>query len=97
MATVTLHGPKYFSDGDETAFFTWLERIPGVISVKGEHPDKLTVQIDDSKFTDETLRELIAVHHRYGVTMRDLARFETPNNRSWFRSSTAYWHKAVFG
>ena len=97
MATVTLHGPTYLSEGDETAFFAWLERIPGVTTVKGEHPDKLTVQIDDAKFTDKTLRELIAVHHRYGVAMRDLARFETSGNRSWFRKPTAYWHRAVFG
>lgn len=97
MATVTLKGPMYFSQGDEAAFFSWLEGIPGVTSVEGEHPDKLTVHIDDAKFTDETLRELIAVHHRCGVEMRQLARFETPRNRSWFRKPSAYWYKAVFG
>jgi hypothetical protein len=97
MATVTLKGPKYFSAGDEAAFFSWLQTIPGVTSVEGQHPDTLAVEIDDSKFTDETLRELIAVHHRYGVDMRHLARFETPGNRAWFRKPSAYWYSAVFG
>jgi hypothetical protein len=97
MATFTLRGPTYLSEGDEAAFFSWLEAIPGVTKVEGEHPDKLTLHIDDSKFTDETLRELLAVCHRYDVEMRQLARFETPSNRSWFRKSTAYWYKGVFG
>jgi hypothetical protein len=97
MAAVTLQGPTYFSDGDEAAFFSWLEGIPGVSSVEGQHPDKLLVHIDDGQFTDQTLRELIAVCHRYGVGMRQLAQFETPSNRSWFRKQSAYWYKGVFG
>ena len=97
MASVTLQGPAYFSEGDEAAFFSWLEGIRGVKGVEGRFPDTLTVQIDDSQFTDETLRELIALHHRYGIEMRQLAQFETSGNRAWFRKPGAYWHKAVFG
>jgi hypothetical protein len=74
-----------------------LKGIKGVQSVEGSYPDTLTVEIDDSKFTDDALRELVALHYRYGVEMRHLAKFETAHNRGWFRKESTYWYNGVFG
>jgi hypothetical protein len=45
----------------------------------------------------DDLRQLLAVCRRYGVDMRQLAKFETAKNRDWFRDPKSYWHQAVFG
>jgi IS30 family transposase len=45
----------------------------------------------------DELRELLAVCKRYGVNMRQLAKFETAQNRVWFCDPQKYWHRAVFG
>lgn len=37
-----------------------------------------------------------ALCQRYGIDMRQLARFETSANRAWFRDPAKYWHDAVF-
>jgi len=39
----------------------------------------------------------MALCRRYGVDMRQFAKFETDDNRVWFRDPEQYWHDAVFG
>lgn len=96
MPSISFIGPRYMSQRDEDSFFYWLERIPGVIGVTGS-VRTLTVRIRRSRLSDETLREFLALFRRYRIGMRQLARFETPSNRRWFRSRSAYWYKGVFG
>ena len=88
-------GVRFFHQSDERAFFEWLARIPCVESYVGEGRRGLVVSLKRRPGNDD-LRQLIALCHRYGVDMRQLARFETAKNRTWFRDPKMYWHQAVF-
>jgi len=88
-------GVVFYHLNDERAFFEWLGRIPCVKSYKGEGRRGLVVCLKRRPRKDE-LRELLAICRRYGVNMRQLAKFETAANRPWFRDSQKYWYKAVF-
>jgi hypothetical protein len=81
---------------DERAFFEWLARIPCVERYVGEGRRGLVVYLKRAPRKDE-LREILALCHRYGVDMRQLAKFETAKNRAWFCDPIKYWHQAVFG
>jgi hypothetical protein len=84
-------GVVFYHPYDERAFFEWLARIPCVASYDvGEVILKRRPGQDD-------LRQLLALFHRYGVDMRQLAKFESAKNRSWFSDPIQYWHHAVFG
>jgi hypothetical protein len=85
----------FYSAADEKAFFVWLNAIAGVIAYSGK-PYGLMVDIDIDLFSEESLRDLLALHHRYGLNMQALRMFETPANHTWFRNKNAYWYTAVF-
>jgi hypothetical protein len=87
---------RYWSRKDEDAFFLWLQSIPGVTRVKGVGT-QLIVSLRSKRLSDRALRDLIGLHMRYGLPMRSLAQFETPQNRLWFRSKQMYWYRKVFG
>jgi len=87
---------RYFSSRDEQAFFRWLESIPGVIGVRGVGRE-LRIELRSPRVSAEALKELIALYRRYGGRLRDLAVFESPGNRRWFRNPKAYWYRGVFG
>ena len=89
-------GVVFYHSNDERAFFEWLGRIPCVEQYDGEGQRGLVVYLKRRPRKDE-LREILAICQRYGVGMRQLAKFETAINRSWFRDSQKYWHEAVFG
>lgn len=88
-------GP-YFSNGDERAFFEWVSRLRCMKRVEGVGPE-LRLHVSGRRLSDTCLQELVALFLRYGVSMRQLAQFETPKNRAWFRSRQAVWYEAVFG
>lgn len=102
MARATLkltqmdNGVIFFHHNDERAFFEWLQRIPSIATVQGEGADGLVVRFKRRPGQDD-LRQLLGLFRRYGLDMRQLAKFETPANRAWFRRPDAYWHDAVFG
>ena len=79
-------GVTFYHVNDERAFFEWLARIPCVKRYVGEGCRGLVVYLKRLPRKDE-LRELLALCHRYGVDMRQLAKFETARNRHWFRDS----------
>ena len=87
---------RFGSPGDEAAFFAWLESIPGVRNINGEGR-KLVVTLRSSSLSDRALQELIALHSRYGLPLRPLAKFETPRNRAWLRARDAFWYRQMFG
>jgi hypothetical protein len=89
-------GVVYFHPNDERAFFEWLARIPCIKSFAGEGRDGLVVRLKRRPGKDDLL-QLLALYQRYGSDMRQLAKFETAQNRSWFRDTKMYWYKAVFG
>jgi hypothetical protein len=96
MPHLLIREGTYFSQSDEDAFFSWLQSIPGVLRVVGT-PDGLVVTLRTKRLSQMALRELLALHFRYGLPMHELAQFETSQNKSWFCAPGMYWHKAVFG
>lgn len=89
-------GVTFYHQHDERAFFEWLSRIPCVRSYAGDGRNGLVVQLKRRPGNDD-LRQLLALCHRYGVDMRQLAKFETTKNRDWFCDPEKYWHRGVFG
>lgn len=95
MPKLLIHEGTYFSQLDERAFFGWLEAIPGVVKAVGT-PAGLEVALRSKRLSQDALRNLLALHFRYGLPMQSLAQFETSQNTSWFRCPTAYWYSKVF-
>lgn len=96
MATLIWQAsPMYFSPGDETAFFTWLQSIPGVVSVGGAGL-ALHIRLRSKRLSANSLRELIALYWRYGGFLPDLAQFENPSNTAWLRAPRAFWYRRMF-
>ena len=89
-------GVYFYHSNDERSFFEWLGRIPCVEQYKNEGERGLVVYLKRKPRKDE-LRERLAICQRYGVDMRQLAKFETVTNRQWFRDPQKYWYSKVFG
>lgn len=87
---------RYASPGDESAFFAWLQSIPGVVKVEGRGRE-LIIYLRSKRLSATALRELLALYVRYRGNLRELAQFENPSNSAWFRARNAYWHKGVWG
>jgi len=85
----------YYSPLDERAFFEWLDRIDCVARYDGLGSN-LTITLSRAPDDDE-LREFIALFHRYGVDMRQLAVFGEGAGRAWFRKPSMFWTDGVFG
>ena len=84
---------SYFSQGDETAFFNWLNSIECVVKVEG-FGTELEVTVSSNNISDEELREFIAIFTRYGVELKQLRAFENSNNAEWFtQNKIAFWYK----
>ncbi|MCK1738653.1 hypothetical protein IVA79_32960 [Bradyrhizobium sp. 138] len=89
-------GVKFYHLNDERAFFEWLTRIPCVQSCEGDGNRGLVVRLK-RRPGDDDLRQFLALCRRYGVDMKQLAKFETTKNRAWFRDPQTPWYRAVFG
>ena len=96
MPSLLIHNGTFYSQLDEDAFFRWLGSIPGVRRITGT-PQGLQVSLRAPSLSEPALRDLIALHWRYKLPMRDLRQFKTAKNESWFFDPGAYWFKAVFG
>jgi hypothetical protein len=96
MPQLIVPGPTFYSQTDEASFFSWLESIPGVTGVVGEHCS-LVVTLRSNRLSKAALWNLLALHYRYNIPMKSLARFETKENTLWFRKPKMYWHAKVFG
>lgn len=93
---MTVDGPTFYSSRDEDHFFSWLASIPGVTRIVGEGRS-LHVTLRSSHPGEDALRDLIALHWRYRLSMRHLAAFRSPSNEHWFEVRGMYWYDAVFG
>ena len=89
-------GVWFYHPNDERAFFEWLSRIRCVEDYKGDGERGLVVHLRRRPGQDD-LRQLLALCHRYGVNMRQLAKFENARNRHWFCDPKKFWYQAVFG
>lgn len=89
-------GVRFFSQGDEAAFFGWLNSQPFVVHIEGRG-STLFIKVDLSAVDEDGLRELLALFRRYGVDLSQLIVFDRDEFAEWFRRADAYWHQAVFG
>lgn len=87
---------SFRSSLDEASFFNWLNAIEGVAKISGRGAD-LHIKLRSKRLPDRSLRELIAIHCRYGLPMKSLGIYETEKNRDWFRDPGAYWFRSIFG
>lgn len=100
MTTLDIPEAWYGSQNDEAAFFEWLDKIGFIASYKGLHQDGLDfvrAELKTDTPNDDDLRDLIAIHHRFGRDMSRLAQFLNPSNERWFADPQMYWHEAIFG
>ena len=69
---------EFWSQGDEAAFFSWLESIGGVTRVEGNGLG-LLIHLRSTRISKTTRRELVAIYKRYGGDLQELAAFEDSN------------------
>ena len=75
MPTLQWNGSMdYGSEGDERAFFSWLESIPGVSRVVGRGRT-LQIHLRSRRLSRIAQRELVAIYKRYGGVLRELEPF----------------------
>ena len=89
-------GVRFYSQGDEGAFFSWLKRLPFVDHFEGCGLT-LYIKVNSSAVDEDGLRELLALFRRYGVELAQLVVFDRDEFADWFRRADAYWHKDIFG
>lgn len=92
MIKLDCSGVTFYSQLDECNLFEWGSKIEAFI---GWERDLLV--LNDKLIDEHSLRDIIALFWRYQIPMKQLARFETTENSSWFRARNTYWHGAVFG
>ena len=89
-------GVRFFSQGDEAAFFDWLKKLPMVENIEGRGRT-LHIRVNSSAVDEDSLRELLALFHRYGIDLAQLIVFDREDFAEWFRHPDAYWHQEIFG
>ena len=93
---LSLSRVRFYSAGDEGAFFHWLNGIKCVLRHEGVGTE-LQLHVDSGAVDEVSLRELIAFFWRYGVPMEQLAVFDRPAYLSWLRNQNAFWFASMFG
>lgn len=96
LIEITVRGPQFWSENDESAFFDRLGSIACIESVLGRGED-LILALETTRLSDADLRELLALFRRYEIPMGSLAAFDCERFASWFRDKRAYWYASVFG
>lgn len=94
MPVLTCRRVWFGALGDELAFHHWLGTIKAIRRIEGVG-DAILLHVP-RRLSNTALRELLAVFHRYRIEMSQLAQFESPTNREWFKDPQKYWHKRVF-
>lgn len=87
--------PGFYCYQDEKHFFDWLESIPGVKGVIGNSRG-LSIQLEITELDKDSWADLIGLLARYGVNMKGLSDFVTPENKSWLKNPDQYWYSMIF-
>jgi hypothetical protein len=87
---------RFFSQGDESAFFVWLNGLPFVEGYEGRGRI-LSVLVNSAAVDEDGLREMLALFRRYGIALRQLAIFDRDEFADWFRDERTYWYNDIFG
>src|SRR5438128_1678362 len=86
---------RFYSPKDEDAFFEWIKKIHCIKNFFGVGKT-LYLEAVGNEITDADLDELLGLFYRYNIDMKQLKRFLTEENKSWFfDNKQAYWHKKV--
>lgn len=88
-------GVRFFSQGDEEAFFEWLNKLCCIKKCVG-HGLTLYISINSSLVDEKGLRELLAIFHRYEIDMSQLIQFDREEFSVWFRNVDAFWCQDIF-
>lgn len=86
---------QYYSHGDESAFFSWLQSISCVKSFRGLG-GSLIIELDMAKIDREGLCELIALFFRFGNDMKEFQNFAHMPEYEWINNPKSYWYERVF-
>ncbi len=90
-------GVKFGSEHDEDAFFEWIKKIDCIDDISG-NGGELYLPIACADLHEYSLRDLLALFHRYKIDMKQLRVFLNDENKGWFyENKKTYWHKRVFG
>jgi hypothetical protein len=95
MITLVATDVVYFSQNDEAAFFEWMGKNRAITSFRGVGSD-LFIEFS-AEASEENIRDIIALFHRYNISMPQLAKLSTKRNSKWFNNKGNYWHDLVFG
>ena len=96
MPVLELKRVRFYSDADESAFFTFVRSIKAVQEVGGSG-DAILLHVI-ARPSQQSLRDLVALFERYrSRRMSQLAQFRSPANEAWFADPAQFWHKKVFG
>jgi len=94
MLALTCKRVRFFSIGDEAAFFGFAGGIKAVRDVTGVRDEIVLIVVP--RPSEASLRDLIALFHRFSVDKGELRQFCSAKNRRWFRDPRAFWFKKVF-
>lgn len=84
-----------FRRGDEQCFFDFLSRIRAVRKIDCVS-DEIYLHVS-SRIPDKSLRELLALFHRYRIEMRQLKQFRTDRNSDRYENKQKFWARKIFG
>ncbi|MBI3518512.1 MAG: hypothetical protein HY062_04035 [Bacteroidetes bacterium] len=86
----------FYSELDEISFVERINSISCIQSWEGINTS-IILHIKTKTISDNCLRELISLFHRYKVEMSQLSLFLNKKNKTWFMDNEkAFWYKQVF-
>lgn len=94
--SITFRLKPYYSYSDEKSFFTWLESIEGVVSVKGT-PQGLHVAFNAPFLSRAGAYDLIALFSRYGYPLAPIRSLIDTDDAGFFENQEAYWFEQLYG
>jgi hypothetical protein len=86
---------RFYSQGDERAFFDFAGNIKSISKIKGVG-EEIQLKVA-SRVSDTSLRDLVGLFQRYHIRMNQLRQFATSRNHHWFHDRRAFWFAKVFG
>ncbi len=86
----------FYSELDELSFFERVNKLQCIKSYEGINYS-IFLHVKTKTVSDNCLRELISLFHRYKIEMSQLSQFLNEKNKNWFKDNQkAYWYKKVF-
>ena len=96
MTKLVCKNTTFFSQLDEASFFERIDQIKCIKSCEGIN-NNIVLNIKTKTISDNCLRELISLFHRYKIEMSQLSCFLNKKNKNWFLDNKkSYWYNKVF-